>query len=79
MSGLLLQAPGVPAVLPPDRLAEVLAVVVQEVVGLLPNVDRDIGLERLANRLDGFGRTAGGGEAAAMLRAVAGSLMRLEV
>ena len=64
--------------LPPDRLAEVLAVVVVEVLGVLPTDHRDAALIRLANRLDGFGRTPRGTEAARMLRAVAEALMRME-
>lgn len=68
-----------PAVLPPDRLAEALAVIVVEVLGVLPIDHRDAALIRITNRLDGFGRTPRGHEAARMLRAVAEALMRMEV
>lgn len=73
------QAPGAPAVLPTARLAEALAVLVSEMIDLMPGVDRDAARERIANRLDGFGRTPGGSEAAGLLRAVAEVLMRMEV
>ncbi|MEH3117035.1 MAG: hypothetical protein PGN25_05325 [Methylorubrum populi] len=66
-----------PAELPPARLAEVLAIVVFEVVGAIDPANRSAALERVANRLDGHGR-AFGGEAAAMLGAVGAALMRLE-
>ncbi|XYD07448.1 hypothetical protein R1A27_20285 [Methylobacterium sp. NMS12] len=64
--------------LPPCRLAEALAVIVVEVLGVLPSAHREAALIRIANRLDGFGRTPRGNEAAALLRAVAEGLMRLE-
>jgi hypothetical protein len=78
-SGLLsLQALAeAPAELPPARLAEVLAIVVLEVVGAIDPNSRGAALERVANRLDGHGR-AFGSEAAAMLGAVGMALMRLE-
>lgn len=70
--------PRAPAVLPPDRLAEALAVIVVEVLGVLPSAHREAALIRIANRLDSFGRTPRGNEAARMLRAVAEALMRME-
>jgi hypothetical protein len=69
----------VPAVLPPDRWAEVLAVIVVEVLSAPPIDRRDAALIRITNRLNGFGRTPRGNEAAQMLRAVAEALMRMEV
>ncbi len=70
--------PRAPVVLPPGRLAEALAVIVVEVLGVLPSVHREAALIRIANRMDGFGRAPGSNEAAALLRAVAGALMRME-
>ncbi|WP_345819905.1 hypothetical protein ABC766_27115 [Methylobacterium fujisawaense] len=70
--------PRAPAVLPPDRLAEALAVIVVEVLGVLPSAHQEAALIRIANRLDGFGRAPWGNEVAALLRAVAEALMRLE-
>ncbi|WP_426313874.1 hypothetical protein ACN9MF_20385 [Methylobacterium fujisawaense] len=64
--------------LPRCRLAEALAVIVVEVLGVLPSAHREAALIRIANRLDGFGRAPRGNEAAALLRAVAGALMRME-
>ena len=68
----------VPAELAPGRLAEVLAVLVSEIVAVLPVADRGLALERVTNRLDGFGRLTGGSEAAGLLGAVGGVLMRME-
>ncbi|MEH3118862.1 MAG: hypothetical protein PGN25_15055 [Methylorubrum populi] len=78
-SGLLaLQAAAeAPPDLPPVRLAEALAVMAVDLVGVLPGLDRDAVLERLANRLDAHGRTPGGTEAAALLGAVGRALIRL--
>ncbi|WP_182179395.1 hypothetical protein [Methylobacterium radiotolerans] len=52
--------------------------IVVEVLGVLPSVHREAALIRIANRMDGFGRAPGSNEAAALLRAVAGALMRME-
>jgi hypothetical protein len=71
-------APRAPTELPPNRLAEAMAVILHDLVGALDVRDRSVVLERLANRLDDRGRTAGGTEAAALLGAVGGALMRLE-
>jgi hypothetical protein len=70
--------PRAPAVLPPGRLAEALAVIVVEVLGVLPSAHREAALIRIANRLDGFGRAPRCNEAAALLRTVAEALMRME-
>lgn len=72
------QAPRAPAVLTPTRLAEVLAILASELVDVMPVADRGAARERLANRLDGLGRTPGGSEAAGMLGAVGGAMMRME-
>lgn len=66
-----------PADLPPVRLAEALAILTVDLVGVLPGLDRDAVLERLANRLDVHGRRPGGSEAAAMLGAVGRAVIRL--
>lgn len=70
-------SPALPAVLPPERLAEVLAILAVDLVEAVGAPDVGFVLERLTNRLDGQGRTAGGSEAAALLGAVGRSLMRL--
>ncbi|MCJ2098966.1 hypothetical protein [Methylobacterium sp. E-046] len=67
-----------PTVLTPARLSEVLAVILQEIVALIPTVDQDPALQRLANRFDRLSRVSGGSEAAGMLGAISGDLMRLE-
>jgi hypothetical protein len=61
-----------------QALAEALAILVVDLVGVLPAGDRTATLERLANKLDDQGRTPGGSEAAALLGAVGHALMRLE-
>ena len=66
-----------PASFPPDRLAEALAIIVIDMVGALGLNDRDAILEGLANTFDRRGRTRRGTEAAQMLGAVGGALMRL--
>ncbi|KQQ23711.1 hypothetical protein ASF53_05135 [Methylobacterium sp. Leaf123] len=66
-----------PGDLPPVRLAEALAILTVDLVGVLPILDRDAVLERLANRLDEHGRSPGGTEAAAILGAVSRALIRL--
>ncbi|MFY9292713.1 MAG: hypothetical protein WAP03_18765 [Methylorubrum rhodinum] len=58
-------------------LGEALAVMVVDLVAVMPGLDRDAVLERLANRLDGHGRAPGGSEAAALLGAVGRALIRL--
>lgn len=76
--GSALASAGVaPADLPPVRLAEALAILTVDLVGVLPILDRDAVLERLANRLDEHGRRPGGSDAAAMLGAVGRALIRL--
>lgn len=62
------------AELPADRLADALAVMMLDLVQSLAITDRGCVLERLANRLDDRGRTAGGGEAALLLGRVGGRL-----
>lgn len=59
-------------------VAEVLAILAVDLVGVLPITDRVATLERLANRLDDQSRTPGGREIAALLSGVAEALMRLE-
>ncbi|SEH31632.1 hypothetical protein SAMN02799636_01108 [Methylobacterium sp. 275MFSha3.1] len=59
-------------------VAEVLAILVVDLIGVLPVSDRAATLERLANRLDDQSRTPGGRETAALLSSVAEALMRLE-
>ncbi|WP_156635491.1 hypothetical protein [Methylobacterium sp. Leaf123] len=73
----LASAGAVPGDLPPVRLAEALAILTVDLVGVLPILDRDAVLERLANRLDEHGRSPGGTEAAAILGAVSRALIRL--
>ncbi len=73
----LASASAVPADLPSARLAEALAILTVDLVGVLPGLDRDAVLERLANRLDEHGRKAGGTEAAWLLGAVSRALIRL--
>ncbi|CAO4179505.1 hypothetical protein EEDFHM_03532 [Methylorubrum populi] len=63
--------------LSPIRLAEVLAILTVDLVGVLPILDRDAVLERLANRLDEHGRSPGGTAASIMLGAVGRALIRL--
>jgi hypothetical protein len=58
-------------------VAEVLAILVIDLVGVLPVDDLAATLERLANRLDEQSRTPGGRETAALLGGVAEALMRL--
>ena len=59
-------------------VAEVLAILAVDLIGVLPVSNRTATLERLANRLDDQGRTPGGRETAGLLAGVAGALMRLE-
>ncbi|GEP08575.1 hypothetical protein [Methylobacterium gnaphalii] len=60
-------------------VAETLAILMMDLVGVLPISDRTAVLERLTNRLDEQGRTPGGRETAALLGSVAVGLMGLEV
>lgn len=78
MSSLLPEAPRAPAVLPPDRLAEALAVMLSDLLAVLPGHKGLATRERLANRLHERGALLGGTEAARLLGAVAGVLMKLE-
>lgn len=48
-----------------------------DLVGVMPGLDRDAVLERLANRLDEHGRTPGGTDTAMLLGAVGRALIRL--
>lgn len=70
--------PRAPAVLPPCRLAEALAVIIVEVLSVLPSAHREAALIRIANRLDGFARVATNTEAGMMLGAISRVLMQLE-
>ena len=63
--------------LPTARLAEVLAILTVDLIGVLYVDDRTAALQRLANRCDGHGRTRNGSTAAAMLGEIGGALMRL--
>lgn len=74
---MLAASPAAPAVLPTARLAEALAVFAVDLIEAVGMQDRRSVLEGLANRLDGRGRTPDGSEAAVMLGAVGGALMRL--
>lgn len=65
------------AELPSDRLADALAVLMLDLVHCLPVADRGGVMERLANRLDDRGRTAGGAEGAMLLGQVGGALIRI--
>ncbi|GAA0278533.1 hypothetical protein GCM10008965_52310 [Methylorubrum aminovorans] len=58
-------------------LGEALAILMVDLVGVMPGLDRDAVLERLANRLDGHGRTPGGTNSAMLLGAVGRALIRL--
>ena len=78
MSGFPLVAAPAPAVLTTDRLAEALAIMVSEIMTVLPIGGRGAALERVTNRLDDLGRTPGGNAAAGLLGAVGAALMRLE-
>lgn len=48
-----------------------------DLVGVMPGLDRDAVLERLANRLDEHGRTPGGKDTAVLLGAIGRALIRL--
>ncbi|MFC6388360.1 hypothetical protein ACFQDP_03160 [Methylorubrum zatmanii] len=58
-------------------LGEALAIMMVDLVAVMPGLDRDEVLERLANRLDGHGRTPGGTESAALLGAIGRALIQL--
>lgn len=61
-----------------QALGDALAVLVVDVIAVMPMPDRAAARERLANRLDDQSRIPGAGPAAALLGAVANALMRLE-
>jgi hypothetical protein len=58
-------------------LGEALAIMMVDLVGVMPGLDRNAVLERLANRLDEHGRTPGGTDTAMLLGAVGRALIRL--
>lgn len=78
MAGLLPTAAVTPTELAPGRLAEALAVLMVDIVEVLAVSDRRAARERLANILFEQGLVPGGNEAAVLLGAVGGALMRLE-
>ncbi|WP_156387582.1 hypothetical protein [Methylobacterium sp. Leaf399] len=59
-------------------MAEALAVLMVDLIEVVPLDDRPAARERLSNRLDNQARRASGGPAAALLGAIAFALMRLE-
>lgn len=61
-----------------QALGDALAVLVADVIAVVPMTDRAAARERLANRLDDQSRIPSAGPAAALLGAVANALMRLE-
>lgn len=62
---------------PEDAVAEALAVLMVDLVSVLPGVPLAETLERLTNRIDDRGRTPNGTSAAALLGDVSKSLMRM--
>lgn len=64
-------------VLNAEIIADALAVLMVDIIAVLPAPDRMEVLERLANRLDDRGRTPNGTGAAALLGDVSKSLMRM--
>ena len=69
---------GIEGMVSGKAVAETLAILMVDLIRVLPAQDRRGTLERLANRLDDQARTPGGGETAVLLGAVADALMRLE-
>lgn len=65
--------------LPPARLADALAVLLVDVLAVLPGHKGLATRERLANRLFDRGVTPGGNEAAVLLGAVGAALMKMEL
>ena len=59
-------------------LGDALAVLMVDLIVVVPVGDRPAARERLANRLDDQSRIPGAGPAAGLLGAVANALMRLE-
>ncbi|MDO9428416.1 MAG: hypothetical protein Q7T93_16490 [Methylobacterium sp.] len=59
-------------------LGDALAVLMVDLIAVVPVGDRPAARERLANRLDDQSRIPGAGPAATLLGAVANALMRLE-
>lgn len=69
---------GIEGVVSGKAVAETLAILMVDLIRVLPAQDRHGTLERLANRVDDQARTPGGGETAGLLGAVAEALMQLE-
>jgi hypothetical protein len=61
----------------PQAMADALAIFAADLVGVMPQGEHTEMLQRLANRLDDQARVPGAGQAAAMLGAISGSLMRM--